>query len=331
MATFIDSTSAIVGATTAVSVAKPAGLATGHTVFMTVFTRGSTSASVVPLDPDSVPWPIVAGATGTSGSTASHARALTYRHYVTNAAAEPADYTMTLSTSGNGCVICWAVSGLEDSDTAVQVALLAADTSGSDALIDSPATTAPANGALAFRLAAMNTSDGIASWSTTGLTEDEDVAPGSNRVSGALGHHTQDAGAVAAKTWTAALNSGTAYGAGIGITMIVGDTPVVASAGPDQTVAPGTEVTLDGTASTGTALSQTWTQLSGDFDVEPYLQTPTAETSKFIAPAPVTPGASMPLVFQFEYVGAGNTDTDTATITVTEAAGPGDGLPVSVL
>jgi hypothetical protein len=317
MATYHDSTQASITTTPNVSVAKPT-LSDGDTVFLSIFTRGSVNVATPPSG-----FTEEADAGGSTGTTASHVRVVTYRRYVATASGEPANYTATMDTNCNGSVVCVSVTGA-DATNPVQAALFSAQGSNTDAVITAPSVTTTADGALVLSIAAMNTSLGVASWSASGVTEDEDVATvaATSRVSAALGHKTQaTAGATTADDWSASLVSGTTYGAGAGVTIAVGIAPVAASAGPDQTVEPGDTVTLDGTATTGAVVSSSWTPDAGNaYNLTGLIKNPTSATATFIAPKPTGAG-SMALTFTYEAVGTGNTDTDTVTITVTQPAG----------
>jgi hypothetical protein len=89
--------------------------------------------------------------------------------------------------------------------------------------------------------------------------------------------------------------------------------PVVAMAGPDQDVATGSAVTLDGTASTGDIRAYSWTSPAGVSLANPNTATPT-----FTAPS--TPGD---LTFTLTVTGPnGATDTAGVTVHVSAAATP---------
>ncbi|MCY4374767.1 MAG: fibronectin type III domain-containing protein, partial [Spirochaetaceae bacterium] len=97
---------------------------------------------------------------------------------------------------------------------------------------------------------------------------------------------------------------------------VPGNRAPVADAGPDQTVADGATVTLDGSGSTdpdGDALTHAWTQRSGP---PVTLSDPTAARTTFTAP-------SAPAVLEFALRvadGAGGRDTDTVRVHVRAAA-----------
>ncbi len=324
MATYHDSTQASVTTTANVSIAAPI-ISDGDTVFLAIFTRGSTTVATPPAG-----FTEVEEAGGGSSSTASGARIFVYRRYVATAAGEPANYTATMSTNCNGSVICVSVSGA-DQDEPVQVAAFLADGSGADAVVSSPSVTTPADGALLLRFAAMNTSVGVASWSAAGVTEDEDVATvaSTNRVSAALGHSTQaTAGATGTTDWNASLVSGTTYGPAAGATLAVGVPPVVASAGPDLAAEPGDIVTVDTSASSGPIVSRSIAQVSGAVDISDHIVDGTTASPKFIAPKP-TGSTAMALVLRETVVGASNTSTDDVTVTVSPALA--ESLAVQIL
>jgi hypothetical protein len=89
--------------------------------------------------------------------------------------------------------------------------------------------------------------------------------------------------------------------------------PVVAMAGPDQNVATGSSVTLDGTASTGDIRSFSWTSPAGVSLANPNTATPT-----FTAP-----GTAGDLLFVLTVTGPnGATDTADVTVHVSAAATP---------
>lgn len=94
--------------------------------------------------------------------------------------------------------------------------------------------------------------------------------------------------------------------------------PPVANAGPDQTVAFGTLVTLDGTGSydpDGDRLSFSWTQLSGTRVV--------LSGATTAAPTFTAPGADTILVFQLRVSdGLGGSDTDSVQVTVQSSTKP---------
>ena len=97
---------------------------------------------------------------------------------------------------------------------------------------------------------------------------------------------------VAALAFELLTTDGTLAGAPVPVTLSVtagpGNQAPLADAGPDQTVAPGAAVTLDGTGSRdpdGQALTFRWTQLGGPQVV---LAADTSATATFVAPA--TPG-----------------------------------------
>lgn len=87
---------------------------------------------------------------------------------------------------------------------------------------------------------------------------------------------------------------------------VAGVVPPVAEAGPAQTVAPGTLVTLDGSGSLG-ATTFAWTQVAGTPAVS--LANADAARATFVFPAGATA-----LVFQLTVSGPGGTATDTAVV-----------------
>lgn len=101
----------------------------------------------------------------------------------------------------------------------------------------------------------------------------------------------------------------------------VGNRPPVVSAGADQNVTEGTDVTLDGSGSTdpdGDALSYEWVQLSG-----PAVTLDSASTSVtgFVAPD-VAAGSAQTLVFQLTVSDGELNQADTVTVLVAENAPP---------
>ncbi len=104
------------------------------------------------------------------------------------------------------------------------------------------------------------------------------------------------------------------------VTAGTNDAPT-ANAGPDQTVAEGATVTLDGSASSDPEdqpLTYTWSQTSG---ADVTLSDPTAARPTFTAPTELLENAA--LVFSL-VVNDGVQDSDPATVTVTVAAGTND-------
>ena len=89
---------------------------------------------------------------------------------------------------------------------------------------------------------------------------------------------------------------------------VVGGQPAVANAGPDQTVAPGSLVQLDGRGSSA-VVSYAWTQLPGGTAV-------TLNGANTATPSFTFPAGSGPLTFQLAVTGSdGGTATDTVVIT----------------
>jgi hypothetical protein len=98
-----------------------------------------------------------------------------------------------------------------------------------------------------------------------------------------------------------------------GAAYVFGNPAPIANAGPDQTVDEGALVALDGSASSGNALTFAWTQLGGP---AAQLDNPSSPTPSFTAPA--LPGglASQTLTFQLTVTNAGGSSTDTVDVMV---------------
>lgn len=90
--------------------------------------------------------------------------------------------------------------------------------------------------------------------------------------------------------------------------------PVVAIAGPDQTVQQGQTVTLDGSTSQGTVSAFTWQQTGG-----PAVTLAGASTPRATFTAPAGPNA---LTFRLTATGPAGTSSSTVTVTVQAAAPP---------
>jgi len=90
-------------------------------------------------------------------------------------------------------------------------------------------------------------------------------------------------------------------------------TPVVAAAGPDQTVNEGDFVTLDGSASSGTNLTYSWSQLAG-----PPVTVSGATSSTATFTAPQLPGGfgSQALTFQLTVNNGANSSSATVNVAV---------------
>jgi hypothetical protein len=98
----------------------------------------------------------------------------------------------------------------------------------------------------------------------------------------------------------------------------------VADAGPDQTVAPGAAVTLDGSASTGTNPTYAWiqtagtlVQLAGDDTATPTFTAPTA--------ADISAAVLDTLTFQLTVTDANGSATDTVDVVIDDSVGRGGG------
>lgn len=298
----------------------------GDWVYLVLATRGSTTVAAPPAG-----WEPVPEAMGGTSSTASGNRLYTYRHRVTDAGSEPATYTWTMSTSQHGSAVAVSVSGLAAVDPELAVAYLG-DNASADGVVDIPAVNLPTAGALALLIGSMSTSLGVASWSTPGADaklEDVATTAATNRASMVLASDViADAGESDPYAFTVTLQSGATFGTSSGLVIAFGVPAVVATAGPDITTAPGELVEIDCSDSSGDILSRNLTQVSGPYDITPYIANRTTDTPTLLAPAPLDSNPGV-WVLRETVTGEGNTDTDDMTLTVTAcgAVSPGTGGP----
>lgn len=100
----------------------------------------------------------------------------------------------------------------------------------------------------------------------------------------------------------------------VAITLSPGPVPLVAEAGPDQSVFEGQTVGLDGTGSTGPISEYAWDQTGGP---QVTLSAPKAAQIAFTAPQ--TDGDALVLTFALTVSGDSGTDTDSLQITVRDS------------
>jgi FG-GAP repeat/Bacterial Ig domain len=98
-----------------------------------------------------------------------------------------------------------------------------------------------------------------------------------------------------------------------GAAYVFGNPAPIANAGPDQTADEGALVALDGSASSGQAMTFAWTQLGGPAT---QLDNPSSPNPSFTAPTLLGGFGSQTLTFQLTVTNVGGSSTDTVDVTV---------------
>jgi hypothetical protein len=124
---------------TAVVVPVPAGVATGDLLVVQVTADNNPNVSAAPAGWTTVVSPI---------SVTTGARVFVYSHVVTDAAAEPATYTWTLSTAQRWGAVMGAFRGVDTSDPFETAATTKKDTTYVAAQLVVPGVTTATDGAM---------------------------------------------------------------------------------------------------------------------------------------------------------------------------------------
>ena len=239
-------------------------------------------------------------------------------------ATDSGSVTLTGSVNVFGMPFSWAVSGA-GVDISDFIALLTAD-SDSNASVVSPAVTPSDAGSLVYRLMFMNfPTAGAASGIITPADATEafispSMPSGTQRVSGGLAYEAGPGAGVSTGTeaWTV---GGAEWGPAVGITIAIYPPSINTDAGNDQTVAPGTLVTLDPSGTVG-ADTREWDLISGTYPAA-HLIPGVGDTLSFIAPT-----GPADLTFQLTATAGAVSGTDSVDVHVTAG---GSGLRVGIL